>query len=298
MKYKIYLFFLFFLTSFYCAQSALISIPGTKYAMVPPNDFELSNDFTGFQSEKTKSSIIIVDLPAAYSLLKGSFTKEALLTKGMELITKENVKFNNAEAQLYKVRQKAFGISYLKQILIFGDEQKTVIVNGIYPEEFTEVENEIKTALLTITFKKDQNPKSEEAAQFSLDTSGTTYQFVKNLAGALMYSEDGLLPTQKGRLIVSGSMGDFSTLDPKKFTLERLKKLPDADKAEIKSVEKITINNKDGYEIITADNNKDLLYFVAIFSENRYYLIVGGAKEEQEKNLEIFRKVARTFKLK
>ncbi|MEC5158585.1 hypothetical protein [Chryseobacterium sp. MP_3.2] len=298
MKYKFYLFFLLFLTTFYDAQSALIPIPGTKFSMVPPNDFELSSDFTGFQSEKTKSSIIIVDFPAAYSLLKESFTKEALLTKGMELISKENVKYNNVKAQLYKVRQKAFGKTYLKQILIFGDETKTVIVNGIYPEEFLEMENDIKTALFTLTFDENQNPNSQEAAQFSINTAGTTYQFVKNLAGALMYSEDGLLPTQKGRLLVSGSLGEFSTLDPKKFTLERLKALPDADQAEIKSVEKITIDHRSGYEIIAADHKKDLLYFVAIFSENRYYLIVGGAKEEQEKNLEIFKKIARTFKVK
>lgn len=276
-----------------------IQITGTKYSMIPPKGFMLSTNFTGFQNNETGASIIVADLPASYSELVKGFTKEALKTKGMELISKDNVKYNNSEATLYKVSQKANGLTYLKQILVYGNSAKTVMVNGIYPEQSKEYENEIITSLYSLKYDDKQIENPLESAKFSIDINGTDYIFVKSLAGSLLYSEDGQIPSSKGLIIVANSLGNKVSSDSKIYSIERLKKLPNADNSTVKSIDKLKIYNLDGYETVAEGNNKQLIYQTILFTENNeYYLIVGETKVNKDKNLEIFKKVARTFKLK
>jgi hypothetical protein len=137
-----------------------------------------------------------------------------------------------------------------------------------------------------------------DSAKFSIDIEGTDYKFVKSLAGSLMYSEDGKIPSNKGLIIIANSLGNSAPADQKQYSIDRLKSLPNADKAKIKIMERITIANLDGYEIIAEGNDKQLLYQVMLFTTDQYYLFVGEVSDNQEKNLKVFQKVARTFKVK
>jgi len=298
MKKNIILFSLLLISIFGFGQTSSLLIPGTKYSMIPPEGFILSTNFSGFQNNETGASIMIMDIPTSYSSLVSGFTKEALKTKGMNLLYKENVRYKNSDAMLFKVSQKANGINYLKQVLLFGDKAKTVMVNGIYPEQAKDSENEIKKSLFTIERNEKLVEKPLESVNFSINVDGTDYKLVKSLAGSLLYSEDDKIPTDKGLIGVSYSLGHKVNSDYKQFSIDRLKKLPDASNSIIKTIDKVTISDMEGYEIVAEDNSKQLIYLVMLFTPNKeYYLIVGQAKDDKEKNLEIYKKVAKTFKL-
>jgi len=298
MKKNIILFSLLLISIFGFGQTSSVLIPGTKYSMIPPEGFILSTNFSGFQNNETGASIMIMDIPTSYSSLVSGFTKEALKTKGMNLLSKENVRYKNSDAMLFKVSQKANGINYLKQVLLFGDKAKTVMVNGIYPEQAKDSENEIKKSLFTIERNEKLVEKPLESVNFSINVDGTDYKLVKSLAGSLLYSEDDKIPTDKGLIGVSYSLGHKVNSDYKQFSIDRLKKLPDASNSIIKTIDKVTISDMEGYEIVAEDNSKQLIYLVMLFTPNKeYYLIVGQAKDDKEKNLEIYKKVAKTFKL-
>lgn len=291
------LFLVFYHFSF--AQNAPVVIPGTKFSMVPPEGFVLSTNFSGFQSNETGSSIVVADFPASYAELVKGFTKEALKTKGMELIAKEEVTYQQKQATLYKVTQQANGMMYHKLILLFGDLKNTVMVNGIYPELFNSQEKAIRASLFSIKADEKQIANPLEASPYAIDVSGTSYVFVKSLAGSLLYTEDGKMPTKKGMIIVGNSLGNRIYTDEKEHAIERLKKLPNASKAVIQKIEKINISNMEGYEIVAQGDNGQLLYEVMLFTPDRkYYLIVGEANENKTKNLEVFQKVARSFRVK
>ena len=298
MKLKFYLLLFFVLTTYLAAQTTLTPIPGTKYSMIPPEGFVISPNFSGFQNNETGSSIIIVDLPTDFAELDKSFTKDALKSKGITLISKEKVKHNNSDASLIKVSQKGNGINYLKQILVFGEDSKTVIVNAVYPEKYKSFENEIYKSLLTVKYDDKQISDPLSAAPFSINTDGTSYQFVKSMVNSLLFTGDGKLPSEKGLLIVSASLGEFSAIDQKEFAVERFKKLPNGTEAIIKKVENITISDMKGFEIIAEGKEKEMQYQVILFAPEKYYLIYGEAKTDLEKNLEIFKKVAKTFMVK
>lgn len=299
MKKSFILFILILISKLSYGQDLTTLVPNTKYSMIPPKGFILSSNFSGFQNNGTGASIMISDLPASYVELVKSFTKEALKTKGLDLISKQNVKYNNTEAMLYRMSQEANGLKYFKQVLVFGDETKTIMVNGIYPEHSKEQEKEIYNSLFSIKYNEKSEIKPLESSSFSIDVKETDYVLVKSLSGSLLFTEDGKLPSNKGLIIVSNSLGNKVSPDHQKNSIERLNKLPDADKAIIKTIDKIKISNMDGYEIVAEGNNNQLIYQTMLFTlNNEYYLIVGEANDNKEKNLEVFKQVARTFKLK
>jgi hypothetical protein len=119
----------------------------------------------------------------------------------------------------------------------------------------------------------------------------------------LLYSTDGKTPTEKPILIVGISIAKIPVQNPKKYSEERLKKLPRGEFTKVKEIKEIVIDNLNGYEIVaygkSFDNKVELVYQVMLFNENGdYYIIVGKSTEEFDLYLECFKKVAKTFKRK
>lgn len=246
---------------------------------------------------------MINEIPAPYQTLAGSFTADALKAKGMTLTSKETIDFNNAKATFIQLTQAANGTIFTKQILIFGDEKTTVLVNGIYPETLKEIEGQIKKSLLSAVYNPSQDENPLEAAAFTIEVSDTDFKLVKYLSGSLLYSTDGKIPTDKPTLIIANSIAKIPLQNQQKYAEDRLKKLPGAEDYLIKAMKEITIDNLNGYEIIaegkTKDNKPGLLYQVMLFNDKGdYYLIVGQATEDLQKNLEAYTKIAKTFKRK
>jgi len=281
----------------------LTKVSGTKCSLIPPSGFVAASTFSGFQNTETGASIMINELPAPYQSLVDGFTADALKTRGMTLISKQTIDFNNSKATLINVTQPANGTTYIKQMLIFGDSKGTVLVNGIYPEASKDIEVKIKDALLSTVYNASQNDNPLDAATFTIDISDTDFKLIKYMSGSLLYSTDGKIPTEKPTLIVGNSIAKVPTQNQKQYAEERLKKLPGGEQNVIKEIKEITIDNLRGYEIVadgkTKDDKLELVYQVMLFNDKGdYYIIVGQAKEEFQKNLEAFKKITKTFKRK
>jgi len=281
----------------------LTKVSGTKCSLIPPSGFVAATTFSGFQNVETGASIMINELPAPYQSLVDGFTAEALKSRGMTLVKKETIDFNGSKATLINLTQPANGMVYIKQMLIFGDSKGTVIVNGIYPEASKEIEAQIRDALFSTVYNISQNDNPLEAATFEINVQDTDFKLIKYMSGSLLYSTDGKIPTEKPTLIVSNSVSKIPRENQKKYSEERLKKLPGGDLNIIKEIKEITIDNLKGYEIVadgkTKDGKPELVYQVMLFNDKGdYYIIVGQAKEEFQKNLATFKKIAQTFKRK
>jgi hypothetical protein len=221
----------------------------------------------------------------------------------MTLISKQTIDFNNSKATLISVTQPANGMTYIKQILIFGDTKGTVMVNGIYPEASKNIESKIKEALLSTTYNASQNDNPLDAATFFINTDGTDFKVVKFMSGSLLYSTDGKIPTDKPTLIVGNSLAKISASNQKQYAEERLKKLPRGEFNVIKEIKEISIDNLTGFEIVANGKDKDdkpeLIYQVMLFNDKGdYYIILGQSKDDFEKYLQTFKSIAKTFKRK
>jgi hypothetical protein len=303
MKNRLLITFLFLGQIAFGQTEKHIKVPGTKCSLIPPGGFVAATTFSGFQNAETGASIMINELPAPYQPLVDGFTAEAFKSRGMTLVKKQTVDFNGSKATLINATQSANGITYIKQMLIFGDTIGTVLVNGTYPEALKEIEAQIKDALFSTVYNNLQNDNPLEAAAFTIDIKDTDFKLVKYMSGTLIYTTDGKIPTEKPTLIVGNSIAKVSPQNQKKYSEDRLKKLPRGELNVIKEIKEITIDNLKGFEIVangkTNDDKAALVYQVMLFNENGdYYLIVGHTKEEFDKYLGSFSKIAKTFKRK
>lgn len=303
MQYKFLIVFLLIGYMSFGQTAEHIKVQGTKCSLIPPAGFVAATNFSGFQNVETGASIMINEIPSAYQQIVDGFTAEALKTRGMSLVSKHTIDFNNSKATLIRVSQSANGTTYLKQMLIFGDDKGTVLVNGIYPEASKHIEAKITAALLSTVYNTTQNDDPLAAATFTIDIEGTAFKVAKFLSGSLIYSTDGKVPTNKPTLIVGNSIAKVSTVNQKQYAQERLKKLPRGEFKEIKDIKEITIDGMNGYEIVAngkaAEGQTELTYQVMLFNDKGdYYLILGQAKEDISNNLETFKKIAKTFKRK
>lgn len=303
MKNRLLLTFLLLGQIAFGQTEKLIKVLGTKCSLIPPSGFIAATTFSGFQNAETGASIMINELPAPYQSLVDGFTAEALKSRGMALVKKQTIDFNGSKATLLNLTQSANGTTYIKQMLVFGDTKGTVLVNGIYPEASKEIEAQIKDALLSTVYNISQNDNPLEAATFTIDVKDTDLKLIKYMSGSLLYSTDGKMPTEKPTLIVGNSVAKISSQNQKKYAEERLKKLPRGELNIIKEIKGINIDNLKGFEIVasgkTKEDKAELVYQVMLFNENGdYYIIVGQTKEEFDKYLEIFKKIAKTFKRK
>lgn len=280
-----------------------IKVNGTKCRLVPAKGFVPVTNFSGFQNVEKSASIMINEVPAPYQTVVESFTADALRARGMNLLDKQVIDFNSAKATFINVTQLANGVVYRKQMLVFGDANKTVLVNGIYPDELKELETDIKTALLSTIYDSDQNDNPLTIVPFEIDIKNTDFKFVKYMSGSLLYSTDGKIPTNAPLLTVSNSISKVNPENRKTFAEDRVKKLPDGASLSIKQTNEIIIDNLKGFETIAERKSSsaltEVVYQVMLFDGNgNYFLIIGQAREDFEDNLKSYKDIAKTFKRK
>ena len=104
------------------------------------------------------------------------------------------------------------------------------MVNGMYPESSQDLEKVIKQALLTMRYDASLSDSTSAEIPFSVNVSGTDFKAVKTISGALAFTTDGKIPTDKPSFIVGSSVSKIATPDRQKFAEDRLKKLPRREK--------------------------------------------------------------------
>lgn len=280
-------------------------VEGTKISMAPPNGFVKATNFAGFQQDESGASIMVLDLPGPFSEVSKGFTKEGLLTQGMTLIRLEEITLNDVPAVLLTAQQDAYGNTYKKYILAFGNEKETILINGTFLNNHVELEEPIKTALLSVLYQAEKEIDPFSTVDFEISTEGTGFLFAKSMANALIFSRDGKVPSEsddQANFIAGKAFSEMLIVDKEEFALNRIKQLPTEIK-KIISTKPIEINGISGFEIIA--NGKDRktgslekVYQVMLFSDTLYYILLGSSEANFDKNIDLFKKLARTFKRK
>jgi hypothetical protein len=283
-----------------------VAVPGTKVSLVPPKGFVPSEKYAGFQNAEIGASIVIVELPAAYESVKEGFSGEGLRAMGMTLLDTQMIDLNHSGATWVRLSQKADSLTYLKQAILFGDSTKTILVSAAYPEDRKSIENDIRASLLTVAYDAGRDDNPLQAASFTIDPGGSGFVFTKLLMGGLLYTKDGMAPTNspdKAMIIVSPSFNKIETADKKQYSIDRLKKIPGGESAVIKEVNTVTIDSMSGFEVVanaaTGGTKPQLIYEVMLFdSQDNYYIFIGSTLDNHDAYLTSFRTIAKTFKRK
>lgn len=279
-------------------------ISGSKISLVPPKDFTPAQNFSGFENRSTFASIMLNEIPTSVDNIVGNLTPEALLKQDVKLIKIDTLKINGYKGVLVEGRQTAYGKDFTKYILIFGDDSKTIMINGAHQTQLNQ-SDEIKKSILSIYYDSNRIIDPLEGIKFSIDVSNTKFKFANTMSGTVIYTVDGQVPPQsedKSMLMVSNSIGSGDMELNKGFAIERMKNLPVKTFVNENEVIEVEINGLKGYELISYQdpekNINDFTYMIMLFDETNYYMIIGIAIDDVDTNHELYKSIARTFKLK
>ncbi len=264
---------------------APVAFPEAGITLIPPANFEPADLYDGFQEGNSQSSIIVFSFPAPVEEMLQAFSdKDILSQKGMTLISQETVSISDKPGLLIQLEQEAHGLTFSKWVLIFGEDNKTTLINASFPKQFAEeLSAPIKASLLSTQIDDSLvAPNPEAVSGFSI-TPTDGMDLALEISGTLLYSEDGELngedPTAP-LFIVSPSFSDVLALDPGQFSRDRLQQTEQVDAIEILSQAPITINDLEGYEITATAQDLNtgtplLVYQTILFAEDRYYIMQG-----------------------
>lgn len=288
-------------------SSEHVNVEGSKISIVPPSGFIVANNFDGFQQLGTNSSIMVTEIPGPYSKVADGLTKENLKAQGVILESTDNVVVNGKTGKFLRGRQIAYGSMFNKYVLVFGDENSTIMLNGMHPLELKdELELELKNALLSVVYDEDKIIDAEGSVNYEVDVDGTKFKFAKMISNSLIYTGDGIIPTQsadKAAFMVATSLGKVEIDDKKLFSINRIMMYPTVEDLSIDDITAVTIDDISGYQIVARGTNEKtgkakLVFQIILFSDNLYYMMIGQAEDDFEENVILFKSISKTFKRK
>tara|TARA_R110002050_G_scaffold125566_1_gene245302 strand:+ start:267 stop:1208 length:942 start_codon:yes stop_codon:yes gene_type:complete len=281
------------------------AVNGTKISIIPPNGFTEASNFLGFEQNIKGSSIMVLNIPGPFSEVSKGLTEEGLISQGMTLKEMEKISFNNLPAIFLKAEQSAYGNIYTKYILVFGTEKESILINGSFPENLTDFNELVKESVLSSVYDTGKVIDPYETVDFEISTDGTDFVFASSISNTLIFNRDGEIPSESkdnASLIIVKSFSNVDIMDKKLFAINRIKLLP-IEIEKITSTELIEVNGISGYEIVADGKDKktgvkEKAYQVILFNDSVYYMLFGSSESDFDNNIELFRKLVKTFKLK
>jgi hypothetical protein len=281
------------------------NINGTKISLIPPQGFISAQNFIGLQQAESGSSIMVLDIPGPYSEISAGLNAENLLSNGVEVSLIEPLTINELPGMLITGKQRAYGSTYSKYILVFGNESETIMLNGIFPENMKKFGAEIKKSILSVIYDAGMKLDPFAVLDYTIDVSETKLKFAASSSGSLIFTVDGKIPTaseDKTNLIVTKSFNTVTPDDKKQFCINRIKKTP-VDIQTIEYTNEISVDGMNGYEIYAKAKSKNTdtpenIYQVILFSDDLYYILISTSNDETPESINEAKKAINTLKRK
>lgn len=288
-------------------QAEAISIAGTRVKLVPPVGFTVSSQFPGYVQESTGASIIVTEFSGSFSEVSASFSNpEKLAQQNLVLLNQEEVIINQQTGLLLQVQQKADEEEFLKWILVLGDEQKTVLIMATLPKILeTFLSEPLKASILSAQWNKETIVSPTEGLNFTIVESGNL-KFAQRLANILLYTKEGIFPSKNRDdpiFIIGQSVGQAIIKNKEAFSKERLQETASVTQIKIEHLQKVVIDELEGYEIIAQGKDIEsgqtmVIYQTLLFlDDNTYYVMQGIVSlKSKDYSLIMFKAMTNSFK--
>jgi hypothetical protein len=283
-----------------------VLIRGTNISMIPPSAFLPSEEFKGFQRPGDQTSMIIVmEIPQAYSEIAIGFTREMLMDQGMVLISKNNTEVNGYDGELIELIQVSNGLTFAKLILLYGDSISTMMINGVYLKDSTQLGQSIEESVKSTVVDKLLNIDPRAELDYNLDETAGNLIFHSVVGNAMLFSRDGVIPTESPERIILATDKSFAKAiipDKKAFCIARVKSYPyDFQIIEDRGIEEIELDGLKGYGLsaIKGTDQEKEMYQVIVFNDTGGYYVIVGTYLTGDKDAEAdILRIVETFSIK
>jgi hypothetical protein len=277
-------------------------IPGTEIYMVPPPNF-LSVGIPGFVFPTAGAMIAVTKIPE--SNFSNSENELKGIIEGQKLLGPvENLNFNGVEGKFFTSEEIRDGDPFTNHTLFFGNEDFVYLVIGVCPSDHPGIIESMKESIFSLIYQP--NSKDPNSVSFSIQVDQTKLKDAGERSGMKFYTVDGNIPSEsldKTALVIGSSLYDVEIDDIKAFVVNRIKQLPYGNlSAREDQLREVKINGISGFEYDFKaqkgpDRPEELVYVLMLFSDSKYYMVIGNAFQDFDTNLELFKGVSATFEL-
>jgi hypothetical protein len=257
--------------------------------------------------ESTNASIMITEMDGPYSKVTAGFDGPQWQSRGMRLLQKEALTIDGWTGMLLRIEQDAYGNTFAKWLLVFGDERQTIMITATYPKELDqELGARLRNTVIGAKFDANRQVDPFADLPFSIGAA-RNLKFAKRMGNMLIFTRDGVMPMESPEdpfFVLGYALSDVNVGDQKKFAEDRLAQTALISDAQMLTNEPITIDGLGGSEIeATARHTKSgtslLVYQVILFDGETYILMQGrsGATTRSE-YLPAFKTLAKSFRRK
>jgi hypothetical protein len=268
---------------------ALALVPGTRVRLAAPPGHVQGAGFHGYSWPETGASLIVIEMPGPYAEVKKGFDKKGLESGGMKLIERKETKICGRAGVLVFAAQDSQGKAYRKWVAVSGDQQRSVLLNAVFPAD---QEKALSATFEAVLLGAEWDPKLEidpfEVLPWTVEAP-EGLRFAGNVGTAFAFTDDGEL-VQKGRpgsprLTISPSIGVASVEDARGFAEKRVRELPGLDKIEIARSEPFEAGSLRGWEIVGKARDPKLkgdvcTHQILLVGAEEYFLFVGQVRAE------------------
>ncbi len=276
-----------------------VLVPGTRVRLAPPGGHQPGRGFLGYQWPELGASLIVIEMPGAFAEVSAGFTEKGLAKGGMKLLESHDVKVDGRDARLVLVSQPSQGLIFRKWIAVFGEGGRSVILNGMFPEELdAELSATMKAALLGARWDPTLEVDPFAPLPWTL-VRPEGLKFAGNMGTALSFTEDGAMVQKdqpgSARFTASPSMGEVDVGDPRTFAEKRARSLPRGKELAFESSAALDHAAGKGWEIVARLRDEKaeldlLVHQVLLVREGEYFLFVGQCTQaERDRWLPRFR---------
>jgi hypothetical protein len=286
------------------AWADTVAVPGTHVAMVPPPGFSKADLFPGFL-KADEASIMVTEMPQApYDRISAAMTKAGLLTRGMTLLTRQDVRYGDRAGLLLAVSQTSKGVELLKWMGILGGADSTVLVVASYAKVLAkELGEPLRASVLSARWSGGAAPGHYDGLTFRVVESASL-KIASRMASHLLLTlagRKGPVKPEDPMLVVGSAFDTVHLSDLRGFAEARIAKTAQVKDVRTVSGSRVNVGGLPAYEIqATARHLKNeqplALYQLIISSPDTYYIAVGMVGEANAKKyLPEMRQVARSL---
>jgi hypothetical protein len=175
---------------------ALRKIPGTTVEIAPPQDFQPSKFFPGFEQQQTGATILVTEMPIpkAQNLIKQFSSANVLKSRGMTLIESKAIALDGRPGKLLLVAQSNEGIKFLKWIVVAEAGDRALIATASFPESQTAALKEpLRQAVINLRWMPGAAVQPLEGLTFSFQPAGDL-QIAGRVSNTVMLTKHGVKP--------------------------------------------------------------------------------------------------------
>jgi hypothetical protein len=285
--------------------NALSKVPGTAVQISPPEGFQPSQLFLGFEQQQTGASILVTEMPIPKAevpkLLEQLNSAAVLESKGMRLLESQAIAISGIPGKLLLVSQSNRGVAFLKWVGVAAKGDRVLIVTAPFPKsEAATLKEPLHQSIIGLTWMPSQLVQPLEGLPFTFQPAGDL-QLSTRVSNNVILTQNGMkapVPVSQPFLVMGSAYDAVQIHDLAKFSRMRLKAMLQVRGVTEVSGSSKTISGYPAFEMVARGydlktNTPLTLYQVVMATQKTYYIVQGFVPDTKVQTyLPIFRSVA------